>query len=215
MSKRYWFYVCGTGTLKGEHRVCFTANDNEASLTSLLQSAFCVKAPAFKLYAMLDEEGELMHYAQVRAAAMEEAPMDQEGEEDTPRLAKVVHRAFVSTNTVLNDLLNYAQAVAQPAQQCEPPPTLYVLVDCEADGAYTPCFAVIIKQQVPTVHFARVLTELRGAYGAHTSTLCTCSTREVTTVHSCPHLTEFLVAARQIHLVTAPRAPHPRPPPAT
>jgi hypothetical protein len=78
------------------------------------------------------------------------------------------------------------------------PPTLYVLVDCEANGACTPSFDVVVIQQVPTVHFARVLTDLRDAYGAHTSTLGTFSTWEVTTVHPCPPLTEFLVAARQI-----------------
>lgn len=149
MSKRYWFYVCGTGSLKshGEHRVCFSASDNEASLIALLRSAFCVNTPAFKLYAMLDEAGDLMHYAEVRAAN-DDVPVCEEGGEDAPRTAKAVHLAFVSTNTVLNDLLAYCQAVTQPAEQPNPPPALYLLVDCEANGAHTPYLLVLVALKV-------------------------------------------------------------------
>lgn len=140
MSTRYWFYVRGTGSLegRGEHRVCFSTSDSEASLTAVLQSVFCVKTPVFKTHLMLDEDGEVLQYPQARAALHKAHGSDHNEHADGECASVVHHLAFVSFNAVLSDLLAYAQAGSQRTGQEPPPPTMYLLVDCEALGAHTP-----------------------------------------------------------------------------
>lgn len=204
MSKRYWFYVTGWGSLDGlgEHRVCFSSNDDEASLLALLQSVFSVKRPAFKLYIALDQQGNVMHHPEMRAA-QDALRACEEGEEDTVDAGNL---AFVSINAMLADLQACVKAVTQPSEQPDPPPTLYYIVDCEPEGARTPTF---LYQCVPT-----------GLCNAASHQPCTCSCiigHKAGLVHSQRFLTYVFVAARKTHHAPAPgaqRAPHPSPPPA-
>ena len=130
MSKRYWFYVRGAGNLNqlGKHRLCFSPIDTEATLAGLLQMVFSVKQPCFKLYVMLNEEGDVMNDPEVRAL---EAAEEAVAEGGTP--LPQYELCSISSTAIVADLLKFAEAADGPAGQR--PAAMHLYVDCDSTGA--------------------------------------------------------------------------------
>jgi hypothetical protein len=140
MQKRYWFYVRSAGSLlkAGKHRVCVSPSDDQTSFTNLLQSAFCVKSPAFKLYVLIAEDGEVMDDSAVCAAEAAAETEEEGDEEGPPKQPFLPELAFVSIATVLADLKAYAHQVAERNEQQPAPPAMCVFVDSETPGEHHP-----------------------------------------------------------------------------
>lgn len=93
---------------------------------------FSIKAPAFKLFVLLDDEEDVLQAVKDTGAEADETG----GQEGNPSGAKHQQQlAFVTIQTVLQDLHARAATAAKPVQGRDPPPPMCVFVDCDTPGA--------------------------------------------------------------------------------